>query len=301
MTKRPFKKPPTTYAQQVALLQQRGMVVSDVASACFYLQHINYYRLGAYWLPFEADHTTHQFKPGTTFEAALGLYSFDRELRLLVLDALERIEVSVRAQWTYHMAHNHGAHAHLDKNLAVNAGRFHKNLESMEKEVQRADEVFIRHLQRKYKEPLPVIWAVSEVMSLGLLSKCYDNLKPMQTRRAIAKVYQVDEKVLASWLHHLTLIRNICAHHSRLWNREFINTPMLPKNKPALLAAQFSPGSRRLYNTLVILLHGMDVVAPDHHWRKKLKTLLASQNIPLRAMDFPADWQQRTIWQERTV
>ena len=58
--KRPFGKPATTHAQQMALLQQRGMVVDDPAAAEFYLQHLNYYRLGAYWLPFEADHATHR-------------------------------------------------------------------------------------------------------------------------------------------------------------------------------------------------------------------------------------------------
>lgn len=76
--KRPFAKPATTYAQQVAKLQQRGMVVGDHQSAEFYLQHLNYYRLGAYWLPFEADHATHALKPGTRFEDVLNLYVFDQ-------------------------------------------------------------------------------------------------------------------------------------------------------------------------------------------------------------------------------
>ena len=112
--KRPFGKPATTYAEQVAKLEQRGMVVGDHQSAEFYLQHLNYYRLGAYWLPFEADHATHALKPGTRFEDVLNLYVFDRELRLLVLDAIERVEVSVRSQWAFQMAHFHGAHGHLD-------------------------------------------------------------------------------------------------------------------------------------------------------------------------------------------
>lgn len=298
MTKRPFKKPATTYADQVALLQSRGMIVSDVKAACFYLQHINYYRLGAYWLPFEANHSTHEFKPGTTFEAVLKLYTFDRQLRLLIMDALERIEVSVRAQWTYHMAHNHGAHSHLDKRLANNAHWYEKNLETLEKEVDRADEIFIQHMKDRYQEPLPPIWAVCEVMSLGLLSKWYDNLKPKRTRRAISSVYQVDEDVLASWLRHLTIIRNICAHHSRLWNRYFATIPMPSRNKPASLKGEFIVSSRKLYNTLVIILHFMDIISPKHRWRKKLKTLLLKHAGSLAAMGFPADWEKRRIWQE---
>ena len=93
------------------------MIIDNAADAEFYLQHINYYRLAAYWLPFEADHTTHQFKPDTRFDDVLNLYTFDRELRLLILDAIERIEVSIRSQWAYHLGQKHGSHAHLDQSL----------------------------------------------------------------------------------------------------------------------------------------------------------------------------------------
>jgi len=301
MVKRPFGKPATTYAQQVALLRQRGMVIDDPAAAEFYLQHLNYYRLGAYWLPFEADHATHTLKPGTRFEDVLNLYVFDRELRLLVLDAIERVEVSVRSQWAYQLAHRHGPHAHLDAALAYRPQLWQFNLEKLEQEVERSDETFIKHLRANYSEDLPPVWAVCEVMSLGLLSRWYNSLKPMPTRRAIAATYDVDEKVLESWLRHLSLVRNTCAHHSRLWNRAFTITPLLPRNKPASLAAQCQAGSRNLYNTLVILLHCMDVIAPQHHWRVRLKDLIADHATPVGAMDFPAGWELMAIWQGKVV
>ncbi len=296
--KRPFAKPATTYVQQVALLRQRGMVIDDPDQAEFYLQHLNYYRLGAYWLPFEADHATHSFRPGTRFSDVLNLYVFDRELRLLVLDAIERMEVSVRSQWAYQLAHHHGPHAHLAEALAVNPQHWQSNLDKLTGEVDRSDEAFIKHLLTTYAEALPPVWAVCEVMSLGLLSRWYNNLKPMPTRRAIASVHGVDERVLESWLRHLSLVRNTCAHHSRLWNREFTVTPLLPRNKPMGLASQFHAGSRKLYNALVILLHCMDVIAPEHHWRTRLKALLAHHGIAVAAMDFPANWQQFPIWQD---
>ena len=296
--KQPFTKIATTYAQQVALLQQRGMIVDDPADTEFYLQHLNYYRLGAYWLPFESNHATHAFRPGTRFADVMNLYVFDRELRLLVLDAIERLEVSVRGQWAYQLAHQHGPHAHLDATLASKQPLWQTNLNKLSEEVHRSDEAFIKHLLTTYAENLPPVWAVCEVMSLGLLSRWYNNLKPMPTRRAIAVVYSVDEKVLESWLRHLSLVRNTCAHHSRLWNREFTITPLLPRNKPAGLATQCQTGSRKLYNTLVILLHCMDVIAPQHHWRARLKDLIAQHAIPVAAMDFPANWQQLPIWQD---
>lgn len=293
----PFAKPATTYAQQVAQLRQRGMVIDDPAQAELYLQHLNYYRIGAYWLPFEADHASHLFRPGTHISDVMNLYIFDRELRLLVLDAIERIEVSIRTQWAYHLAHNHGPHAHLDPAIASNPHYWQKNLDKLQKEVHRSDETFIRHLTRKYDEALPPVWAACEVMSLGLLSCWYDNLKPKQTRRAIAEVYGMDQGVLKSWLHHLSTVRNVCAHHSRLWNRDFTITPALPQSKPGGLASQVQPGSRRLYNTLVILLHFMDAIAPAHHWRTRLKNLIGDHGISVAAMGFPLNWHQLPIWQ----
>jgi abortive infection bacteriophage resistance protein len=296
--KSPFSKPATSYSEQIALLRRRGMIIDDPASAEFYLQHLNYYRLGAYWLPFEADHATHRFKPGTRFSDVVNHYVFDRELRLLVLDAVERIEVSVRSQWAYHLAHRHGPHAHLDQSLAFNANHWQRNLKQLAEEVKRSEETFIRHLISSYSEPLPPVWAVCEVMSTGLLSRWFNSLKPMPTRRAIASVYGVDEKVLQSWLHHLSLVRNFCAHHSRLWNREFSVTPEVPKKRPANLAGEFRQPSRKIYNTLLIILHFMEVIAPRHHWRARLKETISQHEIPVAMMDFPEDWAQRNPWLE---
>jgi abortive infection bacteriophage resistance protein len=298
--KRPFNKPPKTYQDQLELLKSRGMTFADEAEACFYLEHLNYYRIGAYWLPFEANHATHQFKSGTSFEEVLELYIFDRELRLLVLDAIERIEVSVRAHWAYALAHRHGTHAHLDQSVAYDPALWQKNLDDLNKEVKRSDEVFIRHMTTTYQEALPPVWAVCEVMSLGLLSKWYGNLKPMPTRTAIAGVYGLDEAVLSSWLHHLSLVRNICAHHARLWNREFKRTPKPPMHKPKGLSQEFVKGSRKLYNSLVILLYLMDIIAPGHQWRERLKNLLHKNSTRLNAMGFPSNWEQCPIWKDKS-
>ncbi|MDZ7752319.1 MAG: Abi family protein [Gammaproteobacteria bacterium] len=298
MTRR-FRKPPLSYRQQLELLIERGLIVDDPAEAQFYLQHLNYYRLGAYWLPFEADHGTHQFRPGTRFSEILNLYVFDRELRLLVMDAIERVEVSIRSHWAYQLARLHNPHAHLDPALARRRDRWQQNLASLTDEVNRSDEVFIEHFRTTYQEALPPVWAVCEVMSLGQLSRWYANLRPKATRRAIADVYHTDEGLLQSWLHHLSHVRNVCAHHSRLWNREFTITPKPPRTKPSGLDTQWAHGSRKLYNSLVVLLHCMDIVSPGHHWCTRLRELVAHHGIDTAAMDFPSDWQAWSIW--RTI
>jgi abortive infection bacteriophage resistance protein len=294
---RDFAKPAKTFEEQVQLLQSRGMIIGDVQEAIFYIQHLNYYRLSAYWLPFELDHKNHQFEPDTKFEDVFKLYIFDRELRLLLLDGIERIEVSVRSQWAYQLAILHNPHAHLDSQL-FDARYWQRDLKALSQEVARSQETFIHHLQNTYNEQLPPVWAVCEVMSIGLLSRWYGSLKPYKTRSAIAKVYQINDLVLASWIHHLSIVRNFCAHHSRLWNREFSITPALPKSKNNAIASQLVLRSRNLYNTLVIVLYFMDTIAPSHHLRSRLLKLLSEHPERLAAMGFPVDWQQMGIWQD---
>ncbi|MFN9809149.1 MAG: Abi family protein [Deltaproteobacteria bacterium] len=297
MTPRPYGKPALTHGQQVALLERRGMVIADRPKAEFFLKHLNYYRLEAYWLPFEADHATHTFRPGTSFDQVLGLYVFDRELRLLVLDAIERVEVSVRTQWAHELAMAHGPHAHLDLSLASNQARWTVNLDALEKEVDRSEETFIQHLRATYVERLPPIWAVSEVMSLGLLSRWYSNLGPFRLRRAIAQVFRLDDGVLRSVLHHLTTVRNVCAHHGRLWNREFRVRPMRPKH-PAQLAASWSRNEQRLHNTLAVLSYFLDVISPDHGWRARVIALIHGHATDTVAMGFPTGWRSLPLWKE---
>jgi abortive infection bacteriophage resistance protein len=296
--RRSYTKPPTTYAEQVALLQSRGMKVADLAEAESSLQHLNYYRLVAYWLPFEADHATHAFQSGTTFNDVLNLYAFDRSLRLVLMDCIERIEISARSHWAYHLGHLHGSHAHLDQTIADDIGRWDKNYDDLAAEVSRSEEIFIQHFETNYVEDLPPVWAVCEVMSLGLLSRWYRNLHPMPTRRAIADVYDIDPIVLQSWLHHLSLVRNFCAHHARIWNRDFKITPVIPRSRASHVRGEFRVGSRRIYNTLLILLHLMDKISPGHSTRRQLRELIALHKIEVRHMGFPSDWETRAVWQD---
>ncbi|HET9765491.1 MAG TPA: Abi family protein, partial [Thermoanaerobaculia bacterium] len=134
------------------------------------------------------------------------------------------------------------------------------------------------------------------VMSLGQLSRWYNSLLPMPTRRVIARAFEFDEKVLERLLHHLTTVRNVCAHHGRLWNREFTVIPQLPRSKPFGLNAQLVPGSRRLYNTLVLLVQALSVVSPGNHWRDRLLDLCSKHRADYTVMGFPAGWESMPIW-----
>lgn len=261
-----------------------------------YLAHLNYYRLAAYWLPFEADHSTHTFRPNTTFDLVLEHYIFDRELRLLVMDAIERIEVSLRTRWAYHLSHTYGPHAHLQGELFKGKWKHAENIHTLQDTVRRSSEVFIRHF-RKYDEELPPLWAICEVMTLGQLSKWYGNLKHGSDRNAISNTYNLDEVNLTSFLHHLSIVRNHCAHHARLWNREFTFAWKMPRKRPADLTNNFNhTDGKRLYNTLVMLAYLMDSINPNT-WKQRLHNLFVKHpDVQPRFMGFPDGWQERTLW-----
>lgn len=168
-----YDKPALSIADQVARLQQRGLQCADEARVQHYLTHIGYYRLSAYWLPFEQPATDgqprdHQFQPGTNFEQVLSLYIFDRQLRLLVMEAIERIETAIRTHWAHALAMRHGPHAHLDASLFKSPWQHASDIARMAGDLQDSSETFIAHYRRQYSEPyLPPIWAVVETLTLG--------------------------------------------------------------------------------------------------------------------------------------
>lgn len=267
----------------------------DVAEHC--LSQLNYYRLGAYWLPFEQNHQAHQFKPGTSFERVIEHYVFDRELRLLVLDAIERVEVAVRTRWAYVLGHKYGPHAHLQASIFKTSWMYGQNRQKLEDEYQGNREGFVQHIRGKYREPLPPVWAQVELMSFGQLSKWYANLSSGQDRNAISMPFDFDEVNFVSFMHHLTTIRNVCAHHSRLWNRDFTFTFKLPRNRPrGLVAALNGVQTRKLYNTLAALVYLLDVSSPGHDWRRRLVGLMDKYQIDEGAMGFPRAWRSVSLW-----
>lgn len=215
----------------------------------------------------------------------------------MLLDAIERVEVSLRAQWAYHMAHQNGPHSYLDARHATDLRLHTRHLAKLEEELSRSDEIFIKHYHNTYKHPAsPPVWAVSEVMSLGMLSRWITHMVPSD-RAVLARVYGLDQRVLQGFARHVTYIRNLCAHHSRVWNRSFTVTMQLPRKKPQALISSFNPTQpRRVYNTLVMLAGLLEVVSPGNHWRQRLVKLLSSHKVDVRAMGFPEDWRQRPVW-----
>lgn len=301
-----FTKPPLSIDDQIALLEGRGMVIGDVNVARHALAHYNYYRLRGYWIVLEeaVGDGTHRFRSGATLQTALALYAFDEALRGLLMEAIARVEVSIRTQFAHQISGAHGAHAYLNQSLFHDAVKHASCLTSLREEVQRSHEVFIKHYLNKYSDPeLPPLWSACEVMSLGSLSKWYENLVNRSDRKLVSDVYDLDETTLSSFLHHLTTLRNLCAHHGRVWNRRFTVTMRIPRNRPVHAVRAFyedraDPGAaRRIYNSLTMLGHLMRVVAPESDWLIRLRTLLeTTSEVDPTALGFPVDWRNRQLW-----
>lgn len=305
-----FSKPPLSVADQVKLLASRGMEIVDTAEATHYLTHINYYRLRAYWLPFEIvdaaeeGNGQHCFQSGTRFVDVIAIYQFDRALRLLLLDAIERIEISLRSRWANYLSLNYGAFAHDDAGIFQRQDMWQRCRDELGKEFQRSHETFAKHYQERYDHlTTPPIWVSCELMTIGHLSRWIQNLCKPHDRQAIADNYGLDEVVLVSFLHHLTIVRNHCAHHGRIWNRRLTVKMRLPTKKPAELAGGVfnrEPSAHgRLYNTLAMLAYLLRGISPDSQWRRKLIELLDScPQASTTVMGFPKGWRSLPLWEE---
>lgn len=287
-----YTKPALTFDEQLDLLRQRGLAIPDADRATRWLQKVSYYRLSAYCLPFKDGEA---FRVGTDFNDVAGLYIFDRKLRLLVLDAVERIEVAIRTAITYEIGHAYGAFGHTDPGNFAPDFRHGWFMDELDVEERRARETFANHFRKKYTpEPHLPVWMATELLSFGTVSKLYGALAPA-LKQKIAAEYGVDEQFLRSWLHALTYLRNVCAHHKRLWNRQFAIRPRFPSR--SLAWPHVVPDNGRLYGMLVVLRHMLQVASPGCQWRERLWELLdAHPTVPLDAMKIPADWRGRSLW-----
>jgi abortive infection bacteriophage resistance protein len=289
------------------------MIIRDQVFATAVLESLSYYRLSAYWLPFEERqpgvNRTHRFLNDTTFEKCLSLYQFDVHLRQLCFAGVKQVELALRSQFSHKLSLEYGSHFYLNNALfhdtvLASTGRvLWKHtiaLEDVIKSVLTSHEIFIKHYLRQYDDPYqkPPIWMTVELLSIGDLSRWYKNLKSPKDRQRIADFFKIDESLLVTAIHHFSVIRNICAHHARLWNRELVVPLKIPKKIPELSKARFSTGKTafRLHNSLVILAYLLKNIAPANNWIFSIKKTLTECPLPLAAMGFEHGWENFWPW-----
>lgn len=293
----PSIKPATTYTQQLMILRARGLLIPDEAAAIRVLEHHSYYRLSVYRLPFTLPDDPDRFVPGATFDHIWRLYQFDQALRALLWSACERVEISLRARWAYEVAHHLGPTAYTNATYAQNPSRHEESLKRLRDELSRSSEEFVKHHAATFGQAWPPSWLVAEVATFGTISMLVKNIRDASVRQRIATGYGLNERVLGSVMHHLSVVRNLVAHHSRVWNRVFVNPPRLPRSPEALARSTAPEAPRSVYNTLVLLAHLVRCVQPDDPWPRQVRELLHTLDPALLPrLGAPGDWSSRPIW-----
>ena len=288
-----------TTERQIKTLEERGLLIDDVKQATEILDTISYFRLAGYWRHLEIDRTTHQFKHGSRFADITDLYYFDKQLRILLFTAIQTIEVSVRTKIIKHFAHEFGAFWFMDEQYATNKSRFAANLTVIRKEVARSHDDFITEHFRRYSEPdLPPVWKTLEVISMGTLSKLYSNFSGAAAKHAIAREFGLNHhKFLRSWLECLAVLRNCCAHHSRLLNRVFPVKPQIPQRMTKTWITDFSFRKQTLYPQLCCIVYWLNSISPNNTFVADFKKLLEEHlSVQTRLLGFPQDWDQEPLW-----
>ena len=315
-----FNKPPLTYEKQVELLLSQGLIVTDRKRAERHLANISYYRLSAYMLPYKKKENgiiIDAFKEGTTWDDIYDLYVFDRKLRLLVFDAIERLEVAIRTQIIYQLCHKYGSHwqdnAHIfnpPREVTLRDGRkitidVYREIQSHIKEQLHSNraEVFIQHYHSKYDTPEnPPSWMSVEIMYFNHLSKICTGLKNRADINGIASYFALPPKTFCSWLHTMNYVRNICAHHSRLWNRDLNIVPeKLSFSKRLVWISNPDMVKRsKNYYFFCMINNMLQVANPTSQFKTKLKELLEEYKnvISLDSMGFPKGWEEEKMWED---
>ena len=294
-----------TYNEQVDILVRRGMDIGDRDEAVFLLQQVSYYRLSGYCYPFREFKNSSRadtFFPGTRLRDVVDLYRFDSRLRTATFTALTPIELAIRA----HLGHELGR---LDPLIHLDPYKFgvtvrtpkEKKYNSWRKRYDRelgsSREDFVNHHKQKYGGNLPV-WAATEIMDWGTLTYLYE-LSPRSVQNTISSQCDLTAPQLRSWLKALNIVRNICAHHGRLFNRVHAISPKLPAQSTHTDLDCINTDWKRTFGQLTLVQLLLDRLNVGD--KKLLPTVVQSfpevQIVPISHMGAPDNWQTASrLW-----
>ena len=297
MRKVPYNKPALSYADQLAKLKQRGLVINDEDAFLDILEKKSYFRLSGYWYPLLSCKANNIFKPGANFDTAYSIYLFDRSLRQLIVKELEKIEIAVRSKMIFVLSYQFGPYWYTYPSNFKNSQIHSDTLSKISDEYKRSDAQFIKAFRKKYSNPLPPSWTAFEIISFGAISRLYAELRSGKSKREIAEYFGLDDSTLASWLHGLVYLRNVCAHHSRLWNRVMRIQPMIPLSPRNQWLINPNIQNNRTDYLLSMILYLLSSINESNSMVHDIKSLLKKyRNIDPKAMGFPNNWEDELIW-----
>lgn len=330
-----YDKPFKTVSEQIALLRSYGMDIPDDDKATALLESVGYYRLSGYWWPFRQmdpkssptkELRLSTFQPNTSLDQIEKIYKFDRGLRVRVFEAIERVEVAMRFRIGHLLGQSHPFAHHNPQ--ALNPG-FTKItdpahplrhsewllsdhvefLGTVRKLEARSNEGFVKHFKDGYSHDSLPTWVVTEILTMGALGTLFEGLpQPLKVHIAeefglVRKDHSGDESALQSLLLNLGFVRNTCAHHARLWNKNITRKIGLPHHIVDLNHITKTPNAHtRIYATLAALAFLLPRINQDDGWRVDMREYVRRAvkdiNQPASLMGFPADWEQQAIWQD---
>lgn len=294
-------------AEQVASLKKRGMQL-DETFASDILSKVSYFRLKPYWWDMRDQETDEDFLPNSDFSLAIQRYDFDREMRLILFEAIEGIEIALRTKMINHLSQTNGGLWYLDESLFENKDLFTEHILDLKEEFDRSkDRIAVEFRDDNDWVPdeiagdHPDAWIIFEMATFGTLSKIYKNLKhQLPAKSAIANEFGMNfSSDLSNWFESISVFRNIIAHHSRLWNFRLTKTPVWPKRMKGLwLKTELSQNQKKApYFTITNMLYLCNAVRPDNHVKANLKSLFANYPTvkPIR-WGFISGWENEPIW-----
>ena len=294
----PFTKRFESSENLVDLLESRGLQICDRNKAIQYLDNIGYYRLSAYMYPLlKMPKTAHLYKKGSSFKKVMMLYRFDKKLRLLMFNEIEKIEIAIRRAVMQITADMSGNPFWLtDFSYFLDGFKFNETMRAISKEYSKSKEEFILHFKRTYSEPYPPSWILGELLTVGNVNAIYRNIKQNRIRKRIAKRFGLPINVFESWLTVIAVTRNACGHHSRVWNKKNAIQPAIPIS-PAGEWITLPTDSMRAYFDLCIIKYFLNVISPNNDMQSKLTWLfIRFPEIDLKALGFPQGWETEPLW-----
>lgn len=301
---------PRTVEEQIERLRIKGMHFLDMEAAKEYLSHISYFRLKYYWKDMVDPANEDSFLDSACFDDVISRYNFDRELRLVLFDAIEVIEVALRTKIISHMsqAFNNGTW-YLDSSLFEDRQYHEKFVLDLKREFNRSTEPFAKeyisnHPDWNYESlggATPDAWMIFESATFGTLSKMFKNLRNQlpQSSRIANDFGHNSVRDFSNWLECISVTRNIIAHHSRLWNRAMAKKITSPRRMRGVwLSSPLTEYQKRKpYGVIAAMLYLCNMVYPDNSVRKKILALVSNYpDVPIASIGFTDVWQGEALW-----
>ncbi|BBI36676.1 Abi family protein [Cohnella abietis] len=276
-------KPSKTIDEQLDIFKSRGLIIEDELWAKGILKRVSYYRFTAYTLSLKTDDVFHA---GVTFKQIFRLYDFDLKFRLLLLEIIEVVEVSMRTYIALVLADKYDGMGYIDSENFDDASKHAKFIADLDQLLKQSKDVFVKHYFYKYDGEFP-IWVVNEVITLGVLSKMFKNMKKQDKNELGRKYYaRVNGDYLASWLHALSNLRNICAHYGRTYNRNFSIPPKLFVRDHKVIKDNY-----KVFTPVYVVKYMINDKTYWNSWVERLRALIDEYTeVDKGLIGFPEDW-----------